>query len=148
RRASRVPPPTAEHELSGPRALSRGRQPAAARFRGPAAAFLAGAAFRAGPFLPEAFPPDDVRDPETRGVFFLAASTDAFRASIRSTTRAGATSGTASISSPAIFFSTTSRRPSRYSSRYASGFQGPVRLSMSDLAISTSLERTLASASS
>src|SRR5581483_5427241 len=90
-----------------------GPQPAAARFVG--AAFLAGAALRFVAFL--AAPWDGPRDPETAGVLFLAASTEALSASIRSTTRAGAASGTTSISSPATFFSTTSRRASRYSSR-------------------------------
>src|SRR5262245_59547776 len=44
--------------------------------------------------------------PEDEGVLSLAAATDAFSASIRSTTRAGASSVGASIGSPATFFST------------------------------------------
>ena len=76
----------------------------------------------------------------------LAAATEAFRASIRSTTRAGASSVGASIGSPASFFSTISSIASRYASVNASGFHGSVRLSISERAMSTSFSRTFSSA--
>jgi len=64
---------------------------------------------------------------------------------MRSTTRAGGASSGTSIGSPASFFSTMSSSASRYSSLKRSGSQGSLRLSMSCLAISTSLGRTLPS---
>src|SRR4029453_424958 len=115
-------------------------------------AFLRGAAFfvavarlaavflSAGRFAPlRLAPPAD-------GVLSLAAATEAFKASIRSTTRAGASSVGASIGPRGSFFSTICSIASRYASVNASGFQGSVRLSISERAMSTSFSRTFSSA--
>src|SRR5438132_3985069 len=110
----------------GPHAVAVWKlQPAAARFLG--------AVLAAGLDLAAALAVDFLAADAFAGVVsgsapavFLAAATEAFSASIRSSTLAAGSAWTISISSPAIFASTTLSTASRYASENSSGVQSPV----------------------